>query len=488
MTKRRKKNQITLISLLVAIVLLSGFYVWYLNRDRLSDSSIDEDIIDSDTDSLIVATMDPNLIDKIHFKNENTDMTFILEEDVWVSEVEKLRPIKQNYVKNMVNLMDEVKANRLVSDSPKELATYGLDTPYAFIEATQSDGKSLAINIGNKISGGKGYYANIEGDDAVYILPVVYGANLSYNETNMTLVEHGPNIDPDSMFRLEVNQRDGESLELIYDPDSLYHTAVTPMYSWAILKPYEEVYAADGSKVTELLTNYSSFSFLSCVEYKTEDFAKYGLENPIATVVVEYYEQADDKTSDKSFKLHIGGLDDSSNYYVRKDGDKAVYTMNATAVDAMLNVDSFSVLSSFINIYNISTVNKIDIDIEGKLNTLEIKREIFTNEDGEEEIKSTYYYNDEVTDESLFKDLYQVIISAKYDVQLDKEESVSSLKPILTISYRIEGSSQPYTTSYYPYDDSFYLVDNGYPIRFAADKRKIDKIIKTIEEFKHTKD
>lgn len=39
MAKRKKKNQTTLISLLVVLVLLAGFYVWYLNRDKFGASS-----------------------------------------------------------------------------------------------------------------------------------------------------------------------------------------------------------------------------------------------------------------------------------------------------------------------------------------------------------------------------------------------------------------------------------------------------------------
>ena len=109
MAKRKKKNQKTLISLLVVLVLLAGFYVWYLNRDKFGASSQEESGTNSNSD-LVIDTMDPELVNKIHFKNEKADMTFVLEDDTWVYTEDKLRPIKQNYVQNMISLVDEIKA------------------------------------------------------------------------------------------------------------------------------------------------------------------------------------------------------------------------------------------------------------------------------------------------------------------------------------------------------------------------------------------
>lgn len=500
MTKRKRKSQLTLIILLLAFVLLSAFYILYLNRDKFKSNTSYEDrnnesIVDS---TLIVATMDPELIDKIHFKNEKADMTLILKEGRWLSQADSNRPIKQNYVQNMIKLIDEIKVSRVVSEKPEELKQYGLLEPYASIEASQSDGKSISLKIGNKVAGGQGYYAKLEENDAVYLLPVIYGTNLSYSDANMTQVEHGPSIDSNNIYHVEILKREGEDFELIYDPESLYHNAGTPLLSWAVLKPYDEAYAADSSKIYDLLANYANFSFLNCVEYQTDEYAKYRLEDPTASIFIEYYEQymkdleepekdpatGEEITSkviteEKSFKLLLGDIDENGDYYVRKDGDKAVYTMKASNVETMLNVDAFNILSAFISLHNIETVEKIDIDIEGIAYTMEIKR------DGD---TASYYYNGEITSEDVFKDVYKAMIGAKVDTQLKEEASVAGQQPILTIAYHINGNDQPQTTSYYSYDDSFYLIDSGYPIRFVADKRKIDSIINAIKEFKPIED
>lgn len=498
MAKRKKKNYITLISLLSVLVLMLGFYIWYINKDKIgSDNEVSEDT------SLIIATMDPDLIESIHFKNENADMTLIREEDTWVLESDKERPIRQNYVQNMINLIDEIQADKIVSEKPEDLNQYGLAEPYAYIKATQSDGKSVALSLGNKITGGQGYYAKIDGKDTVFIVKPIYGTNLSYSDVNMTNVVHGPTITSNDIYHIEVLQKDGEDFELLYDPDSNYHEAATTLLSWVILKPYEVPYAADSSKVSEFLSNYSNFDFLACVEYKTDNFAKYGLDDPKASIFVEYYEQYEQEldeaetdpdtgeeitkktvTEEKSFKLYVGNKDDNGNYYVRKDGDYAIYTMRAANVEDMINIDAFSIMSSFVSIHNIEMVDRVDIDIYGKPYTMEIKREITTDEEGNEVTEATYYYNGKEAEEDVFKDVYQAMIGAKFDTRLKEEVSAEGLEAILTITYHIADTEQAYTSKYYPYDESFYLVDNGYPIRFVADKRKIDSIIKAIQEFK----
>jgi hypothetical protein len=482
---------------------MSGFYIWYINRDKFGDNNAAENGDASDTDApVIVATMDSDLIDKIHFKNENADMTFVLEDDIWVSDADRARPIKQNYVQNMIKLVDEIKAERMVNEKPDNLEQYGLNPPYALIEASQSDGKTIGLSIGHEVTGGQGYYAKLEGDDAVFTVISIYGTYLSYSDVNMTQIEHGPNIITNNIYHIEILQRDMEDFELIYDPDSLLHNAGIPYLSWAVLKPYEEIYSADSTKVSELLSNYGSFSFLTCVEYKADDYGMYGLDEPKASIFVEYYEQYEQQldepekapdtgeeissktiTEEKEFKLFVGDMDEDGNYYVRKDGDDAIYTMKSSNIDKMITVDAFNILSPFVNIYEISTVNKIDIDISKKSYTMEIKRETIINDEGEEEIKSTYYYNGELTEEDIFKDVYQLMIGAKLDSQLSKEESVSDLEPLLTLTYHIEGNDEAHTTSYYPYNESLYLIDNGYPVRFVADSRVIDRIIEAVEEF-----
>lgn len=512
MLRREKKNAATLILLLLSLVLLVGFYIWYKGRDTSSKGNekgtgLEGELESSDsgaavTEKIELSAMDPELISKLHYIHGDADIMLVLMDDLWKSEGEPDRPINQSYVKNMINLIDNVNALRIITETPADLSEYGLSEPYTYIQAEQTDGKTLILSIGDEAPGGEGCYAQINGSDTVYLLDSTYGTGLTYGDSDMTDVEKLPSITADNIYHIEVLKKDGEDFELLYDPENKIDDAGTGIFSWVILKPYEKPYAADGSKVSDLRPKYTGFKFLSCADYSGKDPGRYGLYDPAASILVEYYETRTEKLEkpetdpetgkeitektyqdEKSIKLYIGNRDSDGNYYVKKEGSDAVYTMAADKIDTILNTDPFSVMYSFISIPNIENVNKIDIEIEGSPYTMEIKRRTVKDDKGEDKTEATYYYNGKVVDEKAFKGVYQVMIAAGYDAKIPEGVTPSDQKPFLTISYYLKDKSVE-KTSYLPYDESFYFVDNGSTIRFFADRRKIDAVAEAIREFK----
>lgn len=511
MSKGKRRNAVTLILLLLALGILIGFYVWYKNRgtgskDNTAGTEDGLGVSEGTEAKIPLATMDPDLITILFFTNKDADMKLVLTEGVWKSESEPDRPINQDYVKNMLNIIDDVKAERLVNDAPSDLSEYGLSEPSVYLQAEQSDGKALTLKIGDESAGGEGYYALVNGKKTVYLLDITFGTGLAYSDTDMTYVEDGPTISAENIYHIDVLKKEGDNFELLYDPENKLD--VTGLFPWVILKPYEEGYPADGSKVSEILPNYASFNFITCVDYSGKDLSIYGLADPAASVFVEYYEyytqtlekpetnpetgeEITEKTyyDDKNFKIYIGNPDNTGNYYVKKEGSDAVYTIKLEEIDTMLQTDAFNLLSSFVSIFNIGKIDRIDIEIENKPYTMEIKRETEKNTDGEDETKATYYYNGEIVEEEVFKDVYQIMVSAGYDTEIKEEVGTDDLEPFLKISYHIIGDQEiTQTTSYLPYNESFYLVDNGNGIRFFADKREVDGIAVAIREFKGTED
>jgi hypothetical protein len=186
------------------------------------------------------------------------------------------------------------------------------------------------------------------------------------------------------------------------------------------------------------------------------------------------------------FKLYIGNQNDNNEYYVRRDGSNAVYTLSTDTVDKMLKVDAFSLLDHYVCIPVIDSVDKISAEAGGKTYNMEITRKTVTNKDGEDETQATYYYDGNTVEESSFKSLYQAFIAIKYDNVLSEAVDTSNLNPVLTLSYHIFGDMEStITTSYLPYNDSFYLVEKG-DKRFLVDKRVIDQVVATLTTYTGT--
>ncbi|HKL98369.1 MAG TPA: DUF4340 domain-containing protein, partial [Mobilitalea sp.] len=399
MSKRKKKNAITLIFLLLTLVLLIVFYIWYSGRDKVVEENDgtakqQEEGAAIEEASLNLATLDPTQIETLHFSNPELNLTLVRKEEIWKSEADPERPINQENVSKMLNILANVKALRLISEKPEDYGEYGLSEPSISVEAFQTDGNTLTLKVGDKAVGVEGYYGRVNEGEAVYLLATGFGTGFVYTDTEMTAVAKNPKITSDNIFHIEVMKKDGENFELLYDTENTIDGTGSGLFPWVILKPYEEGYAADSSKVAEVLPSFSTFDFIACVDYSGVNLDKYGLEDPTASILVEYYEyhtmtletpETDPNTGGeitektyyeaKNIKIHVGSADDSGNYYVRLDGDNSVYTMPAEGVDGMLTVDPFKVISSFISLQNIESIDRVEIEIEGQLYTMEIKRE-----------------------------------------------------------------------------------------------------------------
>ncbi|MDF2538339.1 MAG: hypothetical protein K0S76_1360 [Herbinix sp.] len=505
--KRKNKNIVQMISLLMVLGVLIVGYVWYSNwkaKEGQPEETSEENVDDEPAQDIMLGSIDTTQISKLHYQAEEADLIFVLKDEVWILETEPERPINQSNVKDLINLIDEVKAERLINEDPEDLAEYGLSESKALLEATLADGTTLSYRIGDEAIDNEGYYALVNDDGKIYLLAGSYGSGLSYSNLEMTAVEEAPAITAANIQHIDVINRDSQDFEIVYDAENEYDNSNTGMFPWVMKKPYEDGYNLDTSKLTDLLTNYSTFDFISCIDYNSEDLATYGLADPAATIYVGYYEsrtetltepekdpatgeEITEKTyqEDKEFKLYVGNQEEEGNYYVRMEGSNAVYTISASSIDTMLWPDTFDLLNAFIHIPNIEAVDSITAEIDGVPYTMEIKRTTSKNDAGEEETTKTYYNNGNEVTEDNFKGVYQSMVSAKYDSELKEEVTTEGLTPILTISYHIfKDKDVTLTASYLPYNESFYLVDTGKKIRFLADKRQIDDIAKAIKEFK----
>jgi hypothetical protein len=500
MAKRKKRNATTLVSLLLALTVLIIVYYWYGNYDAASDQEAEVD------QTIALATLDTEQLSSMHYIKDDADITLMLQEEVWVSKEDPDRPINQDYVANMINVIDEVKADRLIVEAPENLADYGLNPAVAYLKAEQEDGVTVTVQIGNEVSNGDGYYGLVNDSDTVYLLPIEYGTALQYTDNEMTAVEESPEITAENIFHIDVVNRDGEEYELKYIEDNGLDKSGSDMYSWEILQPYGEGYSADSSKMTDIQANYTTFDFINCIDYKGDDLSLYGLENPAATITIGYYEtrteslaeaEVDPETGEEitektyydpqEYKVYIGNKDEEGDYYIRREGSNIIYTISPDTIDKMLVIDAFAILNSYVCIPNIDSVNEIILDKEGTTYTMNLKRATKENEDGEEETLTTYYFNGNEVEEDSFKGLYQIMISTQSDAQAKEEVLTQEVEPYLTLSYQLNDEvSTILTASFLPYDDSFFIVKKENDALFLVDKRKIEEIVAAVEAYTGT--
>ena len=497
MAKRKKRNAITIVSLLLALAALIGVYVWFGNYKTASDNA---EVTDSTIDLVAV---DTTQISSLHYVKDDADLTLVRKEGAWISEEDPERPMNQDYVQKMEDAIADIKAERIIMEKPDNLADYGLKEPTAYLQATMADGTAVTVQIGAVAGDNDGYYGLVNDDGIVYLLPSDTGVALKYNDTQMTAVAKDPSITAANINHISIENRDGEDYELKNTDDNKLDNSGSNLYSWEILKPYGEGYTADSTKITDVQSNYTSFSYQSCVDYKGEELSKYGLEDPVAIIALKYTverteklekaetdpdtgEEITEKTYQDpyEYKVYVGNLDEEGNYYVRVDGSNSVYTIAADTIDKMIKIDVFSLMNPYVLIPAIDNVDQIVMKCGETTDTMDIKYTTSTNDNGEDESVATYYYNDKKVDETAFKSLYQSMVSITYDNEITQDVKEESVTPYMTISYHIVGDNeQTVTASFLPYNDSFYIIKKADGAHFFADKRAVDSMVTEVSSF-----
>lgn len=497
MAKRKKRNAVTLVLLLLALAVLSGVYLWY--TDKTKDKEEQEE-----TPAIDLVTIDTTQISNMHYVRKDADIILEKQEDIWVSKEEPGRPINQDYVKAMLNAIKDVKADRTIAENPENLADFGLEEPLSLLEIALKDGKTVTIKVGIEVTNSQGYYGLVNNDGVVYQLPKVLGLALQYDNTQMTAISESPDIDSNNITYISITNKNGIDYEIKKDAEKLYNNSGNNIYPWRIIKPYGEGYTADEAKVQEIQPYYTNLNFFACIDYKGDNLSMYGLDAPAATIQVGYFVTRTEKldkpvmdpetkklVSEKTvndpheYKLYIGNKDEEGNYYVRLDGSDSVYTFEGERVDKMLNIDAFNLLNRYALLPNIVDVDRIQAEVNGTTYTMEIKQRTEKDDKGKETTVSTYYFNGKEVEDKAFKtNLYQTMISSQYDAEIKDEVNLEGVQPVLTMSFHLIGEGEgTVSAKYYTYDDSFNIIQRPDGTSFFADKRRVDAIIQAITSF-----
>jgi hypothetical protein len=497
MAKRKKRNAITLVLLLLALAVLFGVYFWSTNYTKDKEEQ-------EETPAIDLVKIDAAQISSIHYVRKDADIILVKQEDTWVSKEEPGRPINQDYVKAMLNAIKDVKAERAIAEKPENLADFGLEEPEALLEVTLKDGKTITIKTGIEVTNSQGYYGLVNDDGTVYQLPKELGLALQYDNTQMTAIAKSPDIDANNITHISITNKNGTDYEIKKDAEKLYNNSGNNIYPWRIIKPYGEGYTADEAKVKEIQPYYTNINFFKCVDYKGDNLSTYGLDAPAATIKVGYFvartEKLDKPEMDPETKklvtektvndpheymLYIGNKDEEGNYYVRLEGSNSVYTLEGERVDKMLNINAFNLLNRYTLLPNIVDVDKIQAIVNGTTYNMEIKQRTEKDDKGKDTTVSTYYFNGKEAEDKAFKtNLYQVMISSQYDAEINEDINLEGVEPVLSMSFHLIGEGEgTVSAKFYPYNDSFSIIQRPDGLSFFADKRRIDAIVEAITSF-----
>lgn len=492
----KKKMLISVIALVVVLGICIGIYI---ASNKIVPEVEEEEQKTSYTDTTVrLIERDRSEIDSVTVKNVNTK-TFTVKNNVQYDEEGKAIAmpdgqmeysiegkegfdLNQSTASAIIGYAANLTATKQITESAENLADFGLDKPSATVTMNYRDGSKEVWLVGSQAPTSSAYYFAKKGSKAVFLLYSSACTNLLstieslHNVTMPWTIADTANI---RGFILETEGKD--TLEVRYTTDG-------PSYSISALRIYQPFeYGAHTDRTDAIFTAMGS---LGITGYAGEDdeLTDCGLEGDAfkQRLTVIYDDDVNDAKDAVTFWYKIGNYSpDSEHIYVKIDDTGAVYYADPATLTFLSGATPTNLADQFSNLINIKKVDSMSIVSKDNSYEVSITRLPIPNEDGADSDKTNdiYYFDGEITDEKLFKKLYQSIIGTTNSKIC--EDYYYDGDVYCTVTYNLNSEDEPLVIEYLEYDNDYFAVKREGVTLFLIKRENIDKMLKDCEDYRN---
>lgn len=498
-TKKKKKGKGLVLAVLILIILLALYFV----IDRVQKESEKESETE-ETEIKLPVSVTKEELSRVTVKNQETTMTFEKSDDAWIYKEDGDFPVDETALETKLNKLTSLSVDRML-ESPEDLSEYGLDEPALEITVMKTDGTSFTLHIGDKNSSTNDYYMKVDDGADVY---TVAGSSISAFEMepyDVALSDGFPTIDSDSIRSIDVDKED-ESIEFAPDESGV---------SWKMKAGEENEEAVSSTAMEDITGAVTGLTYNDFVDYKGDDLARYGLDDPKAVITVvteeteagtESEEAAEEAATESEAEtdevisesetaageseseteaprtvisatvLLVGDTaEDGNSYYVKLQDNPEVHTMSASTLETLLNIDKLDFISSYLNDVPMTDMEKLEVTRQGETRILTIETEVAVVETEPETEKGTEESGSDIDAGALDQnvtDASAADISAGVLDQRETEETETETES------ESETETEPETETIYHYlvdgeevDESAFRIFYNNAVYLQAQKR-----------------
>lgn len=324
--KRIRRNRvITVLVLCGVLVALVGGYKSMVRRNEeraAKEAAEDAERIENLTEKVQITEFLLKDVTEFAFTNQEASYHFVWKQENnygnWIRQGQEDFPTNAEKVQTIAGYFCDLSGTRKIGGEGTVLATYGLDDTKFTATLTLADGTIEKFRIGDAAPESAGRYLLKESTGEVFVVSALIYKQLSTEEIKLVQGDTFPSAMPEKMseVRIEIKGRETAS--------------------------YVPTTKEDGSAdIPTIFYDCMTFVASTIQEYNCKDFAKYGLDDPYATVTVNYTGYVMDETGtikeeETSMVLEIGDKTISDNYFVRVNGTDFVYIMVAAQAQKYL--------------------------------------------------------------------------------------------------------------------------------------------------------
>lgn len=472
-----KKSKKLILVFAIFIVLVAAYIALTKIKDK--DEKQQNTTVDNQPtieDKITLYELDYTQISSMKVHNENGEFTFSYKDGVWVYEEDNQVPLNQTQLETMAKTISSVVAKQIVEENAQDLSMYGLSNPKISVTVSISTGEEKTLNIGDTAIEQMRYIAE-KGSNKVYITKTDFEYRFNFTLTDIIEVASWPKITDSGLSYIKIAQSGKEAIELFHEGDD---GDKSDFSDWYIIKPYQQTYGVSGASITELVNKLSSMFLYQCVDISPEDLSVYGLDEPILEFEAKYYTTTDDGVvtqEENTIHLMFGSQNEDEYYYVKLSDKDSVYTIPAADVEGLLGLKPFDFYNKYLTLIGIDTVDKLEIELDGKTYTYEIKR---ASSDSAQD--AIYYFDGKVVTEDVFKGFYSEIVKLMADGEIP--DAPVDVKPYLTLRFTRNTEFNPeIIVEFTQYDSGYYQATYQGISEFLISKQQVEAFVKQIQDF-----
>lgn len=219
----------------------------------------------------------------------------------------------------------DFQVERFVKDDETDFAKYGADSPYVKISIKEKESdKSRVLIIGNMLSDGEGMrYAFREGEPYVFAVKDETVQNMIRKDVTFFRSKRPFEFDTASVVRVEI--RAGERLTLVERK---------PGEGWRFMEPAGVADILDEEHLCNFLERLRFLDVEDFIAEDVSDFSSYGLDQPVASVLVKTQTDTGSKEQVLEFGEVVAG---GEGRYGRMRGTSTVFTLKELCYEELKN-------------------------------------------------------------------------------------------------------------------------------------------------------
>jgi hypothetical protein len=460
------KRRWTLIGLLAALALLLGVYFILQARPKSASSAIQ-------STSIELLKLDADKVVKMVFTRSDGTLSAEKKDKAWSFNYPYPITLNDSSVNDLVSTFSSLSAQRVVEENPTDPAQYGLKPPRATGEATLQDGTVKTLYLGDKTPTGDSYYLQAKGDAKVYSVWTYIGERFLWKIADLRDKTISPAINADEVTYLNVRERTGVVIEVLVKTEAEQASIQLGMGKYMMTRPYSYPIGLDPNKSDSFIKGPSGVQIADFVDDAPKSLASYGLDKPWGELLV--------RDASNTLDLQFGSGQGTDKAYFKIAGRPNVYTVYKTSL-AFMDSKPFDLIDKFAFIPNIVDVDRIEISAGGTTHVLAVSRTVKKAEKQGEQDQTieTYTMDGKISDETNFKNFYQVLIGITVDGEVSM---IKSGAPDVTVRYFLnKGDVRQTTLSFIPYDKDFDLAMINGKGNFALSKTKLTVMLASLEK------